>query len=427
MIFDNSGRRFYVAPFKDEKEVEAAVFKHYKHLYGDYSILLEKKTIKTAGASTIPDGFVVDFEKKCWYIVEVERSVHDAWGHIFNQIAKQSAAAKTIETKHVIKDLCLDSIYENVEFKQLLIDFGLNDKQIRKRLEEILEKDPIVSLPIDDQIPDALVKAIAELKAEVRIRLIERYVDSNGTYMYDFPGLEDDQEKEFLGSNAAKNHLAILVKAHVLNQGQKVSFKYAPKGMDKKTFEGVIREYGIEIENKVMSPSDAALYCIRTLAPSRTTANGWVTWKTDDGALLDDLWNTYLKKGGFKSVKEKNQKKSERKKPESFVKKTEPKTTTSKKTNELSAIIDKGLLHIGEKVWFMYGPKGKTKQKFLGIVREEGIEVFGSVYSVSAAAVKCTQTLNPKCTSWNGWTAWFTEDGKSLDELRKKYNHFKKV
>jgi hypothetical protein len=88
--------------------------------------------------------------------------------------------------------------------------------------------------------------------------------------------------------------------------------------------------------------------------------------------------------------------------------------------NFLSQVINKGLLTIGQELYFEYGPKGKTKTKFIGIVRKNGIEVDGEISSVSVSSLRCIQKVSPSRTTSNGWVVWKTKDGKLINELYKK-------
>jgi len=86
----------------------------------------------------------------------------------------------------------------------------------------------------------------------------------------------------------------------------------------------------------------------------------------------------------------------------------------------LSQVINKGFLSIGQELYFEYGPKGKIKTKFIGIVRKNGIEVDGEISSVSVSSLRCIQKISPSRTTSNGWTVWKTKDGKLINELYKK-------
>ncbi len=63
MIFNDQGVVYAKIEFKNEEEVEKVVIDNFRLLFGDYSILLPKGLIKTAGGkSTIPDGIIINFE-----------------------------------------------------------------------------------------------------------------------------------------------------------------------------------------------------------------------------------------------------------------------------------------------------------------------------------------------------------------------------
>ena len=86
----------------------------------------------------------------------------------------------------------------------------------------------------------------------------------------------------------------------------------------------------------------------------------------------------------------------------------------------LGQVIDKGLLKEGQELYFEYGPNGKSKTKFTGIVRKNGIEVDGEISSASVSSLRCIQKINPSRTTSNGWVVWKTKDGKLIFELYKK-------
>ena len=86
----------------------------------------------------------------------------------------------------------------------------------------------------------------------------------------------------------------------------------------------------------------------------------------------------------------------------------------------LSQVISKGLLTVGQELYFEYGPKGKAKTKFTGIVQKNGIEVDGEISSVSVSSLRCIQKISPSRTTSNGWVVWKTKDGKLINELYKK-------
>lgn len=295
MIFTSSGSVYSKVQFKTEEEVEKVVIDNFKLLFGDYSILLPKFLIRTSGGKgTIPDGIIIDFKGNRWFIMKVERGVHDTWEHITKQIGKQFVAVMNREMKNKITELCIAEIGKQKEFSKLLeSDLKIQLIHIHGYVQKILEKDPVISLPIDYTLSDLEVWA---KKFNVQIQHIEKYMNSAGGILYDFPDLELKQESESLQATSKSNALYELVKSGLLKVGDKVYFDYGPKGKAKTHFEGVVRSDGIEVDGIVSSASVSALRCIQQISPSRTTTNGWVTWKTADGKFLEEKWNALLKK-----------------------------------------------------------------------------------------------------------------------------------
>ena len=92
-------------------------------------------------------------------------------------------------------------------------------------------------------------------------------------------------------------------------------------------------------------------------------------------------------------------------------------TTASK---IFSDVVKAGFLSEGQCLWMDYGARGQERQRFEGIVRIEGIELEGRVYSPSAAAVICMQKSGSPRTTANGWTIWRDESGALIDDAAKQ-------
>jgi hypothetical protein len=80
-------------------------------------------------------------------------------------------------------------------------------------------------------------------------------------------------------------------------------------------------------------------------------------------------------------------------------------------------VMQAGFIHEGQKVLLEYGPRGKQKRVFEGVLRKEGVEVDGKVMSLSTSAVYCIQKAGSKRETANGWIMWKTEDGTYLNEF----------
>lgn len=204
------------------------------------------------------------------------------------------------------------TFYSKVQFKteeeveKVVVD---NFKLLFGDYSILLPKSKILTSGGKGTIPDGIIVDFKEnpsdleewaslQKVDVQIQHIEKYMNSAGEVLYDFPDLELKQESESLQATNKSNALYELVKSGLLKVGDKVHFDYGPKGEPKTHFEGVVRSDGIEVDGVVSSASISAMRCIQKINPTRTTANGWATWKTVDGKLLEEKWNALLKMNG---------------------------------------------------------------------------------------------------------------------------------
>ena len=417
MIFTSSGSVYSKVQFKTEEEVEKVVIDNFKLLFGDYAILLPKFLIRTSGGKgTIPDGIIIDFKGNRWFIMEVERGVHDTWEHITKQIGKQFVAVMNREMKNKITELCIAEIGKQKEFSKLLeSDLKIQLIHIHGYVQKILENDPIISLPIDYSLSDLEVWA---KKFNVQIQHIEKYMNSNGEVLYDFPDLELTQEKESLKTMNKSNALYDIVKAGLLKVGDKVYLDYGPKGKAKTHFEGKICSDGIEVDGVVSSASISALRCIQKITPSRNSENGWKVWKTADGMLLEEKWSALLKMKGeeIKQTKKKGKKKHSGAK--SIKKKDDNLFYHYAKGGSLTATMKKD----GETFVILAGSKMSLDYQFRGSgwmevrknanVSSSG-ELLSDIECSSASMAAALVAGGPR----DGLLFWRNKNGKKLKEL----------
>ena len=106
-------------------------------------------------------------------------------------------------------------------------------------------------------------------------------------------------------------------------------------------------------------------------------------------------------------------------------------TTRSNKGETLSTLVSRlsqpyqdvmqaGFIKEGQTVLLDYGPRGKPKKQWKGVLCNDGVEIDGKVMSLSAAAVYCIRKVGSKRETANGWIMWKTEDGKLLSEFYNK-------
>lgn len=302
----SKNKRFIQAAFDSEEEIEKVVAENASDIFGASSLYFPKSLMKTAeGTGTIPDGFAIDLAERRWFVVEAETSKHSVWGHIAPQIAKQVVAAKQPSTRKFLVDLAVKRAQQNPEIRELFSEANIHPMDIRKVLDEIVSKDPIVGMPIDGLGKD-LEEWANTLNVEVRLWLVKKYVEFGNpkSVLYEIP---DDARPAFATvegltdteKSIAQYDVSVLdlIRDGFLKAGQKVTMTYKPRKGDRRVYEGVIESDGsITVLGKTFSsPSFAALYGIQEAGSSRKTVNGWTSWRTADGESLHDLREKYLK------------------------------------------------------------------------------------------------------------------------------------
>lgn len=296
----NDLNQYVKSNFESETEIEHVVQKYAEQLFGSSILYLSQTKISTIGGKgTVPDAIVIDVQSEEWFVVEVERAVHGTWDHIAPQISKQLAAVNSSETRELIIQLALSQIGENKELLGIFAELGIGELEIHGKLQQILRQAPSIAIPIDG-IPKDLKDWIQTLRNNVKVWVIEKFVSTTtpNCILYSLP----DENLPTLATTSVpgagistvrsigSQPYQELLNANLLTEGTTLILEYGPRGKKKQTFRGVVRKEGIEVDGKVYSPSYAAVYCIQKAGSNRTTANGWIMWKTLEGQYLTDLY-----------------------------------------------------------------------------------------------------------------------------------------
>lgn len=104
IILLKDGIRYTLWTPKDEvKEFEPMIIEHIKDIFGDGCLYFPKQKIKTpANNRSIPDGFVVDYKNRRWYIVEIKLLCDDAIRRIRDQLLDYKTAIENTRTRRDI-------------------------------------------------------------------------------------------------------------------------------------------------------------------------------------------------------------------------------------------------------------------------------------------------------------------------------------
>jgi hypothetical protein len=302
-------RIFIQESFDNENEIEKVVSNNAEYIFGPSSIYFPKTLIKTFdGAGTIPDGFAIDLASKQWFIVEAELSKHSVWSHIAPQVSKQITASRSAKSRKLLAQSIINTVKDDKGLLEKFANEGVSPIHIHAVITEILEKAPIIGMPID-AISEDLKDWATTLKAEVRLWIISKYVEFGkpGTVMYEFPEeyrptFETKLDEENVIENGKETvtqydvRIADLITAQLIAVGEKLHMTYKPQNGQKRDYDAVVLGDGsfCVLDKTFSSPSYAALYCIQDAGKKRKTVNGWTTWRNDKGKLISELRDQYL-------------------------------------------------------------------------------------------------------------------------------------
>jgi predicted DNA binding protein len=303
-------KKYIKSRFNDEAELEKVIIENYEYLFGPSSIFLPKAKIKTAdGAGTIPDGFVIDINEHKWYLVEAELLHHRVWSHIAPQVIKQLLAAQQSNTKDIIIELTVEQYNQDAVTREKFDEMNVSQINVRKVISDILSRDPIVAIPIDELSED-LTQWAETLKYVVKLWRVRKFVEFGNSLnvVYDFP--EEYQPElnteELDGTRPTSDQiksadvwLEDLIEEGFLTVGESLIMQYKKRGSDKvKQYKAVVQHDGaLEVlGNNYNSPSYAALAGLQDAGSDRKTVNGWTAWKNDKGEFLADLREKYILK-----------------------------------------------------------------------------------------------------------------------------------
>ena len=297
-------KNFIQTPFDNEEELENVVIENYEYIFGPNSFYLPKKLIKTAdGTGTIPDGFAIDLENQKWFIVEAELLKHSVWSHIAPQVSKQIIASQQADSKKTIALLAIEAIKKSPE---KLEDINVDVFKLGILLNEILEKPPIIGLPIDNTSND--LENWANTLSIFGSSKKYQEIGNKKNIIYELPEeykpfIDTEEEKIIIENETEKSiktyniSLYDLINSNLLTAGSELIMSYKPKHGARKEYISIIDAEGnLTLLGEIYaSPSWAALAGIKDAGSPRKTVNGWTSWKTKDGQTIAMLRDSYIK------------------------------------------------------------------------------------------------------------------------------------
>lgn len=189
-------KNFEKSDFDNEESLENAVIEKHKILFGDQTILLniKKKVESKTFGGAIPDGILFDFTNKenpQFYLVEIELSTHDFYGHIFPQITKFMAFFKN----SLSREKMIEGLFAIIKSdSQLEEDFKkkLGNKEIYKTLKDVIENSYNILLVIDSEKPEfeEMCNVYDEWDKKVTIEVLTRFTRGDSSVFVLSPPFE---------------------------------------------------------------------------------------------------------------------------------------------------------------------------------------------------------------------------------------------
>ena len=163
--------------YPKESALEKAVIEHADHIFGRRAFFLPKRRLSThSGTLSIPDGFVLDFGKQCWHVVEAELSSHDPYKHILPQLTKfynslQGRPRMRQELVDIFYDYFRQNPLENARLREIL-----GDNEIFRTIRDIvIHSEPKIVIIVDD-VTAQLREAMIAMPQQPQILRFETYI-----------------------------------------------------------------------------------------------------------------------------------------------------------------------------------------------------------------------------------------------------------
>ncbi|MCK4353379.1 winged helix-turn-helix domain-containing protein [candidate division WOR-3 bacterium] len=136
-------------PEPEPTKFEPMIKNYVKDIFGPACIYFAKRGMESlAGNRSIPDGFVVDFKNKEWYIVELKLLGDDAIRRIAGQIVNYKNAVRNPKTQKEIRTAIRKEI-GNLDYKEKA-EVNYYCKDIPTFLELIYDEPPEIVVIIDN-------------------------------------------------------------------------------------------------------------------------------------------------------------------------------------------------------------------------------------------------------------------------------------
>lgn len=250
LIIFKENKKYCEAEISLEKDLENDVVKNSKLFFGKDSIYIDaKKKLDSKNlGGVIPDGFLFNFadkENPEFYIVEVELSKHDFYGHIFPQFTKFFGFFKVSKTKEDLADKLYNIITNDSVLKKEFKKF-LGENEIYKFIKDLLDESQNILLVIDgekNELPDVMETYTDTWGQFVKIIILQKFVNDNEVIYSMNPEFENI-DYSYINKEDEKNPLNTV---------------YTEEGLIGKINEDIKKIY-FEIKNNLLEYRDSIIF-----------------------------------------------------------------------------------------------------------------------------------------------------------------------
>jgi predicted transport protein len=172
-------------PKDEEKEFHPLVKAQSNEIFGKDTIYFDvKTTLRTSsGVGSIPDAYVVDFDRSEWFVVENELSTHPVYNHIIPQLNKFMKGIENANVRNQILDLLYDKINSDMALRSVISKIT-DSTDIHNSLSKIIvHKSPRIVVIIDKKTEE-VEEAFENFKVAPNIVEFRTFEQESNTGVY---------------------------------------------------------------------------------------------------------------------------------------------------------------------------------------------------------------------------------------------------
>ncbi len=199
-LINDKNQIFIPYVYSNENEYEKMIVSNVDSIFGVDGIYfdIKKKIGKLKEGAAIPDGYYLDLkfhENPQLYFVEIERSNHDVYGHIGEQLLRFAISSDM--SRNTIKKLLLEQISADNEKKKRIDNFLEKSKysNVNALMDGVTVDKDIAIIVVIDSIEDQLTRVLSKLNIDTDIIEVQTFI-CNNEKIHRFTPFQEDVVEE---------------------------------------------------------------------------------------------------------------------------------------------------------------------------------------------------------------------------------------